>query len=627
MLQKLNERIQGVIAWVVIGLIAVTFTLFGVDYYLQSHQSSNAAVEVNDEPITRQALEINYRRARQQRDATELSAELEKRLKNQVQEEMVVNLVTMQSARQSGFEVSPDEINAAILGIPQFQEDGHFSTEKYKQALSSSMFTPETFFDQVKQGMLLNQQRFAFIGTSFALPTEIKRFVKLYMQNRDYDYIEVPYQPFLDTALVSDSTIEAYYKANQKTFLTEEKVKINYVRLSIDQVKDRIKVTDADVKRFYDENQSNFLTPAKWHVAHILFAYPANATTEQQAAVKREADEAYQALQNNPSQFSQWVKTMSDDKLSIPKDGLLPWLSAGQSDYDKVLSEMVKPGQISKPVKSKNGYEVFKLVAFKPAVLKPELEVKDDIRAQLMMDMAQSNYAKAMEQLSDLSFESPDSLEPVAKALNLTIENAAPFSRQGGSTALTQNKPIINAAFSHDVLELGNNSEPLQVDNDSVVVLRVAEHFPSIQKPLSEVKPSIKEVLKKQFAIKAAEKLGQSLLSDEKKGTLTTAILETHHLDWAPVKKATRDNTTVDPLINDLAFSLASKKSVEGRPLMNGDYTIVRLNQINEGQYKSLDKEQRESITQQIEASLGVMDYDIYVNSMVKKAVVLKHPS
>ena len=40
--------------------------------------------------------------------------------------------------------------------------------------------------------MLLNQQRFAFMGSSFALPDEIKRFVRLYMQTRDYDYLTVP---------------------------------------------------------------------------------------------------------------------------------------------------------------------------------------------------------------------------------------------------------------------------------------------------------------------------------------------------------------------------------------------------------------------------------------------------
>lgn len=50
MLQKLNEHIQGVVAWLVIILIAITFTLFGVDYYFQSRQISDAKVIVNDRP-------------------------------------------------------------------------------------------------------------------------------------------------------------------------------------------------------------------------------------------------------------------------------------------------------------------------------------------------------------------------------------------------------------------------------------------------------------------------------------------------------------------------------------------------------------------------------------------------
>ena len=49
---------------------------------------------------------------------------------------------------------------------------------------------------------------------------------------------------------------------------------------------------------------------------------------------------------------------------------------------------------------------------------------------------------------------------------------------------LTKNKQVINSAFSHDVLELGNNSEPVQLDNDSVVVLRVNKHIPAKEQSL-----------------------------------------------------------------------------------------------------------------------------------------------
>ncbi len=65
------------------------------------------------------------------------------------------------------------------------------------------MYTPESFQKEVQQGMLLNQQRFAFIGTAFALPHEIKQFVKLYMQSRDYDYMQIPALRFVSPANIS----------------------------------------------------------------------------------------------------------------------------------------------------------------------------------------------------------------------------------------------------------------------------------------------------------------------------------------------------------------------------------------------------------------------------------------
>ncbi len=90
MLQKLNERIQGLVAWVVIILIAVTFTLFGIDYYLQSRQDSTAQIEVNGQPISKDIFELSYRRTRQLRDPLQLTPSVEKSLKQQVMDNLLL---------------------------------------------------------------------------------------------------------------------------------------------------------------------------------------------------------------------------------------------------------------------------------------------------------------------------------------------------------------------------------------------------------------------------------------------------------------------------------------------------------------------------------------------------------
>jgi len=517
MLQKLNERIQGLVAWIIIVLVALTFMLFGVDYYMQSHHEASAQADVNGQRITKQVFELNYRRNRQLRDPIKMTAVAENQLKQKLLDEMIINQVSMQSARANGFEVFPGLANAAIVNIPQFQEDGHFSEDRYQQALSGAFYTPESFQNEVRQGMLLNQQRFAFIGTDFALPSEVKQFVKLYMQTRDYDYVQIPVRHFLKASVVSEQDITAYYQKHPKEFLSAEQVGLDYIRLTLQDIKSEITISDEQIQQYYDENQTE------------------------------------------------------------------------------------------------------------PEMTKSLANVKNQIKTQLLADRAQAKYAEVLEELTDLSYQTPDSLEPVAKALKLKIEHSPVFSRDGGSDDVTKNKQVLQAAFSHDVLTLGNNSDPIQFDKDGVVVFRVSKHILSKEKPLSDVKVVISEKLSAENAQLEAIKLGKMLLDTRQDVVQQEKLMGANQLHWKEIVSASRDMDVVPALINEMAFHLSRIGVEDGLSLLDGDYAIVRLKKINNGKLKSVDKEQLASITQQIEANNGVMEYELYINDLMGKAKIVKH--
>ena len=618
MLQKLNERIQGLIAWVVIILIAITFTLFGVDYYIQSRRLNDVEVKVNGEAITKQFFEINYRRTRQQRDPASLTAQNEKLLREELLRNLMINLITVQGAKENGFTVNPSQANAAIVQIPQFQEDGHFSSQRYMQALNGAMFTPESFQKEVQQGMLLNQQRFAFIGTAFVLPTELKRFVKLYMQTRDYDFLLIPARLFNKQITISDSDIQTFYKQHLNQFLAPEAVSVRFIRLSLPQLKRGITIDEKELEAYYQENQNNFLNPAQWKVAHILFAFPAKADEADKEEVKQRALDAYQALQNNPAQFSEWAKTLSSDKLAASQKGELPWITAGQTEFDSSLLSLTKPDSISPPFLTSHGYEIFKLIAYKPAQQKTLNDVKTQIKEQLLNDKAQIQYTEAVEKMGELGFQTPDNLSGVADALNLPIEESEAFTREGGNTELTKNKRVIQAAFSHEVKDLGNNSEPLQLDNDTVVILRLKQHIPASQRSLAQVKSEIARMLSQQQAQVAAQQWGLDLL--KRTPQETTSLLNSYKLTWQNVIAANRETDKVDPLINDLAFSLSLEHPRSGSQLLNGDFVLVTVKAIHDGNINKLDKEQQASISQQIETNYGLMDYDLYLKGLEQSA-------
>ncbi|GGI85764.1 SurA N-terminal domain-containing protein [Legionella impletisoli] len=625
MLQKLNERIQGIVAWVVITLIAITFALFGVDYYLQSRNATTAAVEVNGHTISKQEYELSYRRIRQMRDPSQLTAAGENQLKNQILDGLIINQLSLQAARKYGFEVTSVQANAAILNIPQFQEDGHFSANRFQQAISGALFTPESFQQEVRQGMLLNQQRFALIGTAFALPSEVERFVKLYMQTRDYQYLTIPVSQFIDIKNVTEDEVKTYYQAHQSEFLSPEQVGIAYIELSMNDTRNLVTVSEEQVRQYYDANQNNFLTPAQWRVSHLLIAVPESASAEQRALLKQKAMQAYQDVKVNPALFSEKVKALSDDKVSLAKQGEMPWITAGQSALDKDLLKLTKPGQISEPIETQYGYEILKLNEYKPAIVKPFDQVNQEIKEQLVAEKVQAEYAQRLEQLTDLAYQSPDSLKPAAEALGLTIKYTKPFPKTGGDSALTQNKQVINTAFSHDVLLQGNNSEPVQVDNEKVVVLRVNRHIPTQEKPFAEVQDRIIARLANTKAQAKANELGKKILDSLKENADVKDLFTVHHLKWVPIESAMRDSDLAPQIVNELAFSIAKPDQYAGQSINDTGFAIVKLNAVHDGQMSQLDPEQEASITQQLEASYGVLDYDLYISGMLKKAEIVHH--
>ena len=625
MLQKLNERIQGIVAWVVIILISGTFALFGVEYYMQSRGASLAKAEVNGQPISMRDFDLNYRRLQQQNETSEPTVIAETKRKQDLLNEMIKQRVAANAAFSSGLNVTAAQTITAIQSIPQFQQEGHFSNARYQQGLNNASFTPESFQKEVQQELLLNQQRFAFSGTAFALPYELKQFVTLSMQSRDFDYLVIPYQQLAKDIKVDDKTINTYYQENQQSFKTSEKVIIEYVRLSMRDIREKTKISEDQLQRYYDENKSSYYTPAEWHVAHIFFAMPANATPEQQKQVEQKAEGVSNTLKSKPNQFDQLVKTQSDDKLSVVQSGVLPWIVAGQSEFDKTLVDLKKVGEISNPVKTSRGYEIFKLVAFKPAALKSFDSVKQAISEQLILDRVQTEYSHTLEQLSDLAYQTPDSLMPIAEKLHLTIQTSEPFSRDDGKTAVSKNQHVIQAAFSPQIIDQGDNSEPLQVDNDTVIVLRLSKHIPAAEKSLPEVKLTIEALLVKKKAELDAQMLGQYLLDNKNDGSKQKALLDEHHLKWQSAQKITRESKVPSDAVNHIAFQLGRIGSLVGDSMGNGDFVVIRLTRINEGQLTQLNKQQQLDLAKKIATSHGELDFDLYMKELMSNAKIVRY--
>ncbi|MDZ4677279.1 MAG: peptidylprolyl isomerase [Oligoflexia bacterium] len=136
----------------------------------------------------------------------------------------------------------------------------------------------------------------------------------------------------------------------------------------------KIKISDEDVASAYEvKNKSSSATSFEYKVSHILFREGKRSDSEQQ----KKAQEVYEKIKN-AGNFEALASQYSEDP-GFNEGGFLGTFRAGETlppleDSFKTLS----PGEVAKPVKTKLGYHIVKLLE-RHVVSDAEFEKKKDV--------------------------------------------------------------------------------------------------------------------------------------------------------------------------------------------------------------------------------------------------------
>ncbi len=148
-----------------------------------------------------------------------------------------------------------------------------------------------------------------------------------------------------------------------------------------------IKVNDDEAKAYYEKHKDEFTTPKEVRARHIL------------VKTQKEAEKIYQELKKG-ADFAQLAKKYSIDKASAQKGGELGFFTQG--DMVKAFSQVafsLKPGEISKPVKTPFGYHIIQVEEVKPPHQKSFKEVKEEIKKKLLQEKQQAAFDKLVAQI------------------------------------------------------------------------------------------------------------------------------------------------------------------------------------------------------------------------------------
>ena len=139
-----------------------------------------------------------------------------------------------------------------ILGLPFVRNaNEEFSQEAYLQFLAQVNFTDHSFRQFIRDNLISQQMQQAIIGTAFALPMDVKDYVQYLNQRRDFRYTVLGKQNLNQTVAVTDENVKQYYDGHLNQFVTPEKISLDYIHLSLDDIVKNLKYTDQDLAAFY----------------------------------------------------------------------------------------------------------------------------------------------------------------------------------------------------------------------------------------------------------------------------------------------------------------------------------------------------------------------------------------
>lgn len=517
MLQSIREHLTGWIAGFIITLLVIPFAFWGINDYFHLAGDTYVA-KVNDQEISagqlRQAYEQRYAQLRQMfGDRFDPSMIDTDQLRKEMLDQMINRAVLEQHVREMGYHVGNQQLLDAIRQIPAFQQDGKFSSDLYKARLATQRMSPAQFEASYRGSLALNQIQQSVVSSAFVTNSQFAEAIRLRKQERKVSYVAVKADRFAKDVSLNDADIQAYYDAHSKQYMTPEKVTLGYLELSGDSLAAGMNVDEAKLKKRYQAEVKKLQGQEQRKARHILLSVPSDATDQTWKDTRAKADDLIKQLKGG-ADFAALAKKYSDDPGSAKKGGELGWVDAGTmvKPFDKALFDL-KKGEISKPVRTRYGIHIIQLEDVRKPKVPSFAEEKDKLAKEMLKSEVDDAYYDKAEKLTDLTYTNPQSLQPAADQLNLKIQQVSGVTRDSGD-GIASNAKVRKAAFSSDVLKDGQNSDPVELGHNHVVVIRVLDHTAATQKPLSAVRDQVVSALTQEKAMQAAQKAAQKLVAD-----------------------------------------------------------------------------------------------------------------
>lgn len=518
MLDTLRRGASGWVAKGLMGLLVVSFAVWGVNDVFRGYSSTSVA-EVGGEPIPVD----QYQRAVESQ-TREFSQRLGQPLTRQQAHQygidaaalgQLVGLAALDiGARKTGLAASDDAVAQNITSDPALTGTfGKFDRTTFDQTLQQMGITEKAFIAD-RRKFLVRKQLNDALQAGVKVPTTLLDAIATYQgETRVASYIILPPSAVPEIADPDEKTLEAYYQKAAIHFTSPETRDFSILTLNPDDLASTVSVSDEELEKAYEQRRGEFDVPEKRKVQQIPFA-------------TMDAAKAADARLRKGEPVEKIVGELGLEMRDV---------DLGEVTRQQMIAPVVadaafalKAGEYSEPVQGPLGPVILHVTEITPGKPSTFAEVKDRLRAMLASDAARNEVYNVQNTIEDARAGGA-SLEDAAAKNNLKVVKFNGVTAEGLTLdrkkpdGLPDYKDLLDAVFKS---EQGDQIPPGDTGEGGYYWVRVDNVTPAALKPLKDVRADVIALWKTETRKAKLDEMAQSLVERGDKGEAIEKIAE-----------------------------------------------------------------------------------------------------
>lgn len=485
MLQSLRRAADSWVAKLLLIIMVFAFGFWGVRASMFA-ASSNAVVTVGDQTVSDVEFRIafnNVVNTISQQFGTRLTLEQAKMFgaEQMVYGRLVSGAALDQLADDMKLGLSEDRILTLIQEEPAFKDpnSGAFSRERMMAQLQAGNIRQEDYLTSVTQQAVRSQIVDA-VADGFSAPKVLTGALEAYgAESRDIDYLLIGKDSIAPIKPPADADLVKWFEANKEKYKAPEYRKLTYVKLEPSDIADPAAISDEAVGEDYEKRKDSYRTPETRTIEQLSFPDKAAADA---AAAKLAAGTTFDQL------ITDQGKTATDVLLGDFRKDTMPTPAMAEAAF-----AVKADGGTSGVVDGLVGPVILRVSNIRPEVVKTLDDVKDEIRKELALVLANDEIENVYKSFEDVR-ASGASLAESAKQQKLKVATIDAVDAEGkdpGGVAISGipgDQKLVNEAFQ---AEVGTEPLPLTLQDGGYVWFEVLDIVPARDRKLEEVKDKV----------------------------------------------------------------------------------------------------------------------------------------